>query len=105
MLAAVDVYAMPSLWEGFSAAAVEALASGTPAVFSDIPPFRLPYDAVALFHPPGDHDALAERLVELAEDDDERATLGAAGRSLVEREYTIERVAERYRDLYRSITE
>lgn len=104
MLAAIDVYAMPSLWEGFSAAAVEALASGTPAVFSDIPPFRLPYDDVALFHPTGDHDALADRLVELAEDDDERAGLGAAGRSLVEREYTIERVAERYRDLYREIT-
>ncbi|WP_459194216.1 glycosyltransferase family 4 protein [Halosimplex sp. J119] len=104
MLAAVDMYAMPSLWEGFSAAAVEALASGTPAVFSDIPPFRLPYDDVALFHPPGDHETLAERLLELADDPDRRAELGAAGRSLVEREYTVEHVATRYRDLYRSIT-
>jgi glycosyltransferase involved in cell wall biosynthesis len=105
MLAATDVYAMPSLWEGFSAAAVEALASGTPAVFSDIPPFRLPYDDVALFHPPRDHDALARQLAELADDEAKRSKLGEAGRSLVEREYTIEHVARQYRDLYRTVAE
>lgn len=103
MLAETDIYAMPSLWEGFSAAAVEALASGTPTVFSDIPPFRLPYDEVALFHPPRDHESLARRLAELADDEAKRSELGASGRSLVEREYTIERIASQYRELYRSI--
>lgn len=105
MLAATDIYAMPSLWEGFSAAAVEALGSGTPAVFSDIPPFRLPYDDVALFHPPRDHEVLGQRLAQLADDEAKRSELGGAGRSLVEREYTIEHVATRYRDLYRTVTE
>jgi len=104
MLNWIDIYAMPSLWEGFSAAAVEALASGTPSIFSDIPPFSLPYGDVALFHPPGDHDALAERILELSSSPERRAELGAAGRSLVEREYTIEHVTDRYYDLYQTIT-
>jgi len=103
MLSETDIYAMPSLWEGFSAAAVEALASGTPAVFSDIPPFRQPYDNVALFHPPRDHDALADHIVKLAENEERRAEMSAAGRSLVEANYTVKRVASRYRELYQTI--
>lgn len=99
----LDVYAMPSRWEGFSAAAVEALGVGTACVFSDIPPFREPYGDVALFHPVDDHAALADRLVDLATAPDRRAELGRRGRELVREQYTMERVAQRYRDLYRDV--
>ncbi|ELZ24420.1 glycosyltransferase [Halosimplex carlsbadense 2-9-1] len=105
LLDALDVYAMPSRWEGFSAAAVEAVGSGTPCVFSTIPPFVEPYEEVARFHPVGDHEALARHLVGLAADPAERRRLGSAGRDLVQRRYTVERVAERYRSLYAEITD
>ncbi|MDS0281741.1 glycosyltransferase family 4 protein [Haloarcula onubensis] len=103
MLSEIDIYAMPSLWEGFSAAAVEGLALGNPAVFSDIPPFTGPYGDIARFHPTGDPAELADHLVDLASNPAERARLAAAGRELVESKYDIETVAEQYRDLYRSI--
>ena len=98
-----DVYAMPSRWEGFSAAAVEAMGLGTACVFSDIEPFREPYDDVALFHSVDDADELADRLVTLAERPDLRNDLAAAGRELVETRYTMESVARQYRGLYAEI--
>lgn len=100
LLADVDVYAMPSRWEGFSNAAVEALGAGTACVFSDIDPFLLPYRNVALFHRVDDDEDLADRLVELAGDPDLREYYAARGRELVERRYTLEKVAAQYATLY-----
>jgi glycosyltransferase involved in cell wall biosynthesis len=37
VLSASDVYVMPSLYEGFSVAAIEAMAAGLPAILSDVP--------------------------------------------------------------------
>lgn len=100
-----DIYAMPSRWEGFSAAAVEAMGVGVPCVFSDISPFSVPYEDVALFHPVDDTDILASRLVELAEDPEMRKNLATDGQELVNKHYTMESVARQYRDLYMEILE
>jgi glycosyltransferase involved in cell wall biosynthesis len=100
MLSEIDIYAMPSLWEGFSAAAVEGLATGNAAVFSEIPPFVQPYSDVALFHPTGDAKRLADHLVTLATDSNQRQRLGDAGRKLVREKYEISTVANAYRELY-----
>lgn len=99
----LDIYVMPSKWEGFSAAAVEAMACGLPCVFSDIPAFTLPYEDVAVFHEVGDPADLADRLVALAKDSARREALGEAGRDLVERQYRIENIAREYAGLYESI--
>lgn len=103
MLHEVDVYSMPSRWEGFSAAAVEAIASETPCIFSDIFAFTIPYDDVALFHPVGDHVALSKRLVKLVRDNEQANALASAGRRLVESKYTIERISTAYAELYRDV--
>jgi glycosyltransferase involved in cell wall biosynthesis len=49
LLRAADVFIFPSLWEGLPGALLEALASGLPAVTSDI----LPVQEVAAHFPPG----------------------------------------------------
>jgi glycosyltransferase involved in cell wall biosynthesis len=71
---------IPSLAEGFGLPAVEAAACGAPLVLSDLPAHRETLGSAALFFPPGDADALAERLREvLAEPSD----LGARARAAV----------------------
>lgn len=101
LLDEVDIYAMPSRWEGFANAAVEALGVGNACVFSDIDPFTIPYEEVALFHEVDDHEHLAEQLLRLADNPKLRSTLRAKSQALVEREYTLEAIARQYRDLYR----
>lgn len=100
MMDELDVFAMPSRWEGFANAAVEALGVGNACVFSDIEPFSIPYEDVALFHPVDDHETLADQLVRLGESPSLRADLADRGRALVEERYTLESVARQYRDLY-----
>ena len=53
---------------GFGLPAVEAAAAGTPLVLSDIPAHRETLGEAAAFFPPGDAQALAERLVDLLRD-------------------------------------
>lgn len=100
LLAEIDIYAMPSRWEGFSNAAVEALGAGNPCLFSDINPFLLPYRDVALFHRLDNVTDLADKLITLVTSPDQRERYGTKGRQLVEQRYTLEYVASEYADLY-----
>jgi len=96
----IDIYVMPSRWEGFANAAVEALGAGNPCVFSDIDPFLYPYRNVALFHTLDDAHDLADKLTELVENPDSRDYYGQKGRTLVKEQYTLRQVAEQYANLY-----
>jgi glycosyltransferase involved in cell wall biosynthesis len=79
-LAAADVVALPSLWEPFSLAALEAMALSRPLVVSSgvFPPY-VRHDGNALLVPPDDPRALGEALVALLADSELRGRLGAAG--------------------------
>jgi glycosyltransferase involved in cell wall biosynthesis len=57
-----DLFVFPSLWEGFSLAAVEALNAGMATVTSDIPPNREVFGDAALFVQPTDVAALARAI-------------------------------------------
>ncbi len=80
LLAMSDIYVQPSRWEGFGIAAVEAMASGLPAVLSDVPGLREVVDDAGLRFPVGDAAALADRLNQLLRNPDEGKRLGALGR-------------------------
>ncbi len=100
ILGEIDIYAMPSRWEGFANSAVEALGAGKPCVFSDIDPFLIPYRNVAVFHRLDDASDLAERITELAADADLRAFYANKGRELIEEQYRLDQIARRYAELY-----
>jgi len=100
ILSKIDVYAMPSRWEGFSNAAVEALGAGKPCVFSDIEPFSLPYRDVALFHRVDDATNLGTRLIDFIMNTELRDQYGRRGRKLIEENYTLEAIAHQYAQLY-----
>jgi glycogen synthase len=84
-LATADVVALPSLWESFSLAALEAMAVGKPIVATAgvFPPF-VQDDREALLVPPGDADALAAALLRLLDEPELRRRLGAAGTATAE---------------------
>jgi glycosyltransferase involved in cell wall biosynthesis len=62
------VVVCPSRFEGLGLTPVEALASGTPVVASDIPPHREFVGSAARLVPPDDHGALVEAIREALED-------------------------------------
>ncbi len=103
MMNELDIYAMPSRWEGFANAAIEACGVGNACVFSDIEPFTIPFGDVSLFHAVDDVNALADQLVTFGENPDRRKECAARGKTLVERRYALPEIARQYRGLYRDV--
>jgi starch synthase (maltosyl-transferring) len=101
-LAAITVFAMPSLWEGFGLALVEALAAGKPCVASDADSLPEVLGDAGLLVAPGDPAGLAAALVSLLGNPGERDRLGRAARERAER-FSVERMVESYEALYERI--
>jgi glycosyltransferase-like protein len=83
---AADVFAFPSVKEGFGLAALEAIAAGLPLVASDLDVFRgfLTDGESALLTPVGDADALAQALARVKHDKALRTRLRTGARAVVE---------------------
>lgn len=97
----VDVYVMPSRYEGLPLAGIECTATGIPSVFSEIAPLRELGNTVATFFPVGDIDALAQRLTERL---GARETASAEAVDAARDRFGIERSANEYRTVYHSLT-
>jgi glycosyltransferase involved in cell wall biosynthesis len=92
-----DVFALTSFAEGLPVVLVEAMATGIPVVAPRITgiPELVEEGVSGLLFTPGRTDELAGALLSLAERSaDERAGMGAAGRSRVEAEFTLRRTAK-----------
>ncbi|GAA2837188.1 glycosyltransferase family 4 protein [Kitasatospora sp. CM 4170] len=99
-----EVACVPSLYEGFSLPAAEAMATGTPLVATTggaIPEVAGPDGETCLAVPPGDAGALAAALGRLLDDPELRRTLGEAGRERVLERFTWRRAAELTAEAYR----
>jgi phosphatidylinositol alpha-mannosyltransferase len=101
-----DVYCAPSLHgESFGVVLLEAMAAQTAIVASDLPGYRnvARPDLDALLVPPGDADALAVALTRVLTDGRVAAALVASGEQRAA-DYSMDRLAERYVDLYEGLT-
>ncbi|MFD1659944.1 glycosyltransferase family 4 protein [Streptomyces caeni] len=105
LVRSAEVACVPSLYEGFSLPAAEAMATGTPLVATTggaIPEVAGPDGETCLAVPPGDAGALAAGLNRLLGDRELRARLGAAGRQRVLSRFTWAKAAQgtvaRYRE-------
>jgi glycosyltransferase involved in cell wall biosynthesis len=97
LVRSAEVACVPSLYEGFSLPAAEAMATGTPLVATTggaIPEVAGPDGETCLAVPTGDAGALAAALNRLLGDPDLRARLGHAGRERVLRRFTWAKAAE-----------
>lgn len=90
--------------ESFGLVIAEALAYGLPAIVTDLggQAEQVRETGAGLTVPPGDARALADRLRELADDANQRATLEARAREHASR-YTTERMAHAYLNVYRTV--
>ena len=103
---AADALAFPSTREGFGLVVLEALASGIPAVVTDLPVLRehLADGRDCLMVPAGDSGPLANALVSAVHDSEVRGRLLDGGRTTVER-FTWAACAAEHEHLYGRILE
>lgn len=104
---AMDVFALSSDSEQMPVALLEAMASGLPAVSTDVGDVRsmLPPDQSPFLVAPDASAAagLADRIAGLASSPDLRRRLGALNRKRAEERYSFDAMCARYRDLYESV--
>jgi glycosyltransferase involved in cell wall biosynthesis len=101
-LRAADLFALPSLEEGMSVAALEAMAMGLPVIASAIPANEtIVADGVTgRLTPPRDSDRLALLVVELFKDRQQADRLGAEARRLVADMYSLDRMVDSHLKLF-----
>jgi glycosyltransferase involved in cell wall biosynthesis len=103
LLGSAEVAVVPSLYEGFSLPAIEAMACGTALVATTAGalPEVVGLDGVAALHvPAGDPDALAIAIGRVLGDGALRERLGAGGRQRVLERYTWRATARATADMY-----
>lgn len=103
--AAADVAVVPSHYEPFGLVAIEAMASGTPVVASDVGglQFTVVPEETGLLAPAKDEAAFARAIDRILSDLKWRDRLGQAGRQRVERHFSWNGVADQLSKLYRQV--
>lgn len=97
-----DVFCLPSLYEGFPLAILEAMAAGLPVVATEVAgvPEAVADGVTGRVVPAEDAEALADALAELAGDPDRARAMGEAGRARAAAEFAIPKVAAGYLDIW-----
>lgn len=101
-----EIAVVPSLYEGFSLPAIQALACGLPLVCTNagaLPEVAGLHGETALLVPPADAGALAAGIKRALDDADLRARLGAAARARVLDKFTWAAMAKATVDQYRIV--
>lgn len=99
VLRALDLFVMPSHWEGFGLALTEALACGLPAVATRVDSLPDVLGEAGVLVPARDPARLAEAIDRLLRDPAERARLAALGPEQAAR-FSVEQMVEAYERLY-----
>ena len=105
LLAALDVFVLSSRMEGLPLVALEAMASGLPVVATAVGglPKLIADGETGFLVPSGDEAALRDRLAALRNDPATARAVGERGRVRARRDYSRDRMVQRYLDLYRRL--
>jgi glycosyltransferase involved in cell wall biosynthesis len=101
-----ELAVVPSLYEGFSLPAVEAMASGVPLLATTggaLPEVAGTHGETCFLVPPGDAEAMATMIRTALDDGALRAKVGAAGRDRVVENWSWKHTAARTVEQYRAV--
>jgi glycosyltransferase involved in cell wall biosynthesis len=104
LMRAADVFVLPSRFESFSYTLLEAMACGLPCIATDVGGNRdlIEPERNGLLVSKENPAELATAMIQLAEDEKIRNSMGPAGAAIA-REYTLERMIDGTRSVYRQV--
>ena len=105
LMLAFDLVVIPSLSEGSSLVAMEAMAAGRPIIASRVGGLAEVVGEAGVLVPPGDPEALAEAICQLLSDPGRGRVLAQAGRRRVEQCFDLRSMVERTEQAYRELVE
>ena len=108
LYAEAELAVVPSLYEGFSLPAIEAMSCGVPLVATTggaLPEVTGRAGETCFQVPPGDSAALAAQIAAALDDPEARARVGAAGRERVIHRWSWRHTAEKTVEHYRALLE
>lgn len=105
LLAAADLFVLPSLWEGLSVALLEAMAAGKPIVATAVSGTvqAMSHGQTGLVVPPCDSQALADAIVQLLSNPVQAQAMGQAAKQHVAMNYSAQKQADEHLALYRQL--
>ncbi|MDA7915249.1 glycosyltransferase [bacterium] len=106
ILRAIDVFALTSVSEAASLTLLEAMASGCPAVLTNVGgnAEHVTHGIEGFLAPRSDSQAIGERLLELLRSPDQCETMGASARRRVERDFDLTSVIKQYADHFQQLS-
>ena len=102
ILAAVDIFVHPSLWEGFGLSILEAMAMGKPVIATDVSAIpELVKDGLTGFLvPPNNISGLASAIAALSSDEGLRQKLGQKAKERCLSMFSVENMIKKTLELY-----
>ncbi len=102
-----DIFVAPSLYESFGLVYIEAMSYGKPVIGCGVGgvPEVVKDGQTGILVPPEDHARLAEAIIRLLKDPQERMRLGGNARRHVEQNYSREKMVERTLVAYKRVLE
>lgn len=105
LLAAMDIFVLPSLWEGLSISLIEAMAAGKPVITTDIPPIRevINSEKAGILVPPHKSKAIADAIELLLRNKNLAESLGIAAWERAFSTFNIETTIHQYTNIFEDI--
>jgi glycosyltransferase involved in cell wall biosynthesis len=99
----LDVFCLPSRWEGLPFALLEAMMAGLPCVAANVGDVGTALDGTGIVIPPNDVDALRNALRSLMADTVERTRLGTAAHARAKAHFSVEAMVKATVGVYREV--
>jgi len=105
LLSAMDIFVLPSIWEGLGTALIEAMAAGKAIIATDIPPVReiINTEKIGILVPVRNSAAIASSIELLLGNKSFAGTLGNNAQERAYSDFNITTTVDKYTNLYEDI--